>query len=76
MSSIASIPKGSPSPSYDLTSYPNYMHMLSNMIAQTLQSPHSNIVPLSTINMQSAFQIPQFPQPSVCNHPHCSPIFC
>jgi len=25
---------------------------------------------------RSAFQIPQFPQPSICNHPHCSPNFC
>jgi len=55
MSSIASIPEGSPSHSYDLTSDPNFMHMLSNMIAQTLQSPHSNIVPPRTINMQSTF---------------------
>lgn len=76
MSSIASIPEGSPSHSYDLTSDPNFMHMLSNMIAQTLQSLHSNIVPPRTINMQSPFQIPKFPQPSVCNHPHCSPRFC
>ena len=76
MSSIESIPKGSPNPSYDLTSDPNFMHILSNMIAQTLQCLHSNIVRPRTINMQSTFQIPQFPQPSVCNHPHCSPNFC